>query len=442
MKDARIITGIFARHALDKTVWQGVCFMRVENISPAVRAGLSPTASLMLLGRTKHAMVNAGRNVGHLTELEMKATLFVVAFVCACRLATSADPPAPPAPSEERIRELVKKLETPTRKQGDQKPGPPDYPWDPFDYKWHGLEINELIRAGDAAVPHLLTLLNDKTKPGQARGFAVAVLVHRLVGPKTKPDPKIIGAINDALKEKDVALRHGVLDKLASQGLAGSQRRWESIKNEPEIKNARPPVLPPEERSFNAEVMDAFLPAIVPVLADERREICWQAAWAISEFGRPKFGIPELLDFFKQPESWKRTVGAGVLSRIATDDPDALRAVLNEFDQGKCDPKDKYYQESIIESVGRFGPKAKPAVEKLAALVKKPSRARRPRYLSQYPRRCGKSLGTNRPRCEGGCARVARLSRTQNLLGRTGRLLHRLAASCPERTRQDRSQSR
>jgi HEAT repeat protein len=302
----------------------------------------------------------------------MKPALLAMAFACACQMATSADPPAPPVPSEERIRELVKKLETPTRKQGDQREGPPDYAWDPFDYQIPGPEVQELRNAGEAAVPAVLALLNDKTKPGQTRGFAVYVLTGRMVGAKTKPDPKIMAAIIAALKETDAAVRYGVLSQLGRFGLGNHQRDWELVKDRPEIKNARPPVIPPEERCFNAEVMDALLPAIVAALADENRKVCVEAACAIKYFGRPKYGVPELLTWMKQPENWKRTTASDVLSMIATDDPDALRAVLREFEQGKGDPKDKYYDASIIESVGRFGSKAKPAVEKLVAFVKNP----------------------------------------------------------------------
>lgn len=116
--------------------------------------------------------------------------------------------------------------------------------------------------------------------------------------------------------------------------------------------------------------MDALLPTIVAALADERKDVAIRVVQTISDFGRPKFGVPELLAWMKQPESWKRTIGASVLSKIATDDPEVLRAVLTELEQGKADPNDSYSSVRIIEAVGRFGPKAKPAVEKLAALVK------------------------------------------------------------------------
>lgn len=284
-----------------------------------------------------------------------------------CVLATLLSaPPAVEPLTPDRIQDLIKKLEVPTRSQKDQKPGPPDYPWPTFDYRWHSAEIAELKRAGEAAVPALLSLLADKSKPGQARAHAAMILIERLVGTKVKPDPKIIAAINAALKDKDPALRYGVLDRLIPYG-AGENRRYRQAI----LKTIGGPELsrnwaPFEEMSFAPAVMDEFLPHILPLLADEHPEIAIHAAKAIDWFGRPKCGVRELLAALKRKEPEVRVAAARVLSQVGKGDPDVATAVI-----GQIDPKlPILLYATVIRSVGRFGPDAKAAVPQLIQALK------------------------------------------------------------------------
>ena len=133
-------------------------------------------------------------------------------------------------PSPERIQQLVKKLEVPTRLTTDSREGPPDYPWPTFNFHRHSRECDALYRAGDAAVPALLALIEDKSKPGQARGFAAGFLMERVVGTKVKPDRKIIDAINAALKDKDPSLRYWTVTCLGCRGLASIVDNWNTWK--------------------------------------------------------------------------------------------------------------------------------------------------------------------------------------------------------------------
>lgn len=282
---------------------------------------------------------------------------------------TSADPEPPKPISPERIKELVKKLEEPTREMGDQRDGPPDGPWPTFNYQWHYREFSELRLAGDAAVPALLALLEDKTKPGQARAQAVAMLVERLVGTKVKPDTKIIATINAALKENDPALRFGTLNSLAVMGLGNRRETREQFKNDPGIAEYVKKWPPPEETSFSPEAMDAFLPQVVATLTDEHPEVVIGATQAIAWFGRPKTGTPELIAALKRKEPGVRAAAVSTLGRVGTDDPAALKAVLGELDRPEPYREAWQYQ-LVIEAVGRFGPKAKDAVGRLGEIVK------------------------------------------------------------------------
>lgn len=279
---------------------------------------------------------------------------------------TSADPEPPKPPSPERIKELVKKLEEPTREVSDPRDGPPDGPWPTFNYRWHGREINELKRAGDAAVPPLLALLDDKTKPGQARAQAAAVLAARLTGNKVRPDPNILAAMNTALKDNEPALRWGGLNQLARYGLAGNREIREWVKGDPVLVESVNKCPPLEDVSFSVEVMDALLPRMIAALDDKHPEVAIAAAAALDRFGRPKSGTTELIAALKREEPEVRAAAAWTLSRIGRGDPAAVKAVLECLDPKE--PIDVYAQ--MIGAVGRFGPNAKAAVPLLIEALK------------------------------------------------------------------------
>ncbi len=317
-----------------------------------------------------------------------------VIVACALTGLVTADP-EPVKPSPERIKELVKKLEEPTRHYTDPKEGPPEGKPPLFGYRWHAPEFRELRLAGDAAVPALLELLEDKSKPGQARAQAATVLIDRLVGNKVKPEMKIIAAVNAALKEEDPALRWGVLVWLWGHGLAMHSVHWETLKrvaaeaklkNEPPIEYGAIDLLkrwpPPEERSFTPAVMDAFLPQVIAALADEHPEVAAKAAGVIHSFGRPKSGVPELLTVLKRKEPEVRASAVLALGRVGKDDPDALKAVLEELNHPER-YKDHYHYQSIIGAVGGFGPKAKDAVPVLIKVIEN-SEWKRHEHTSLY----------------------------------------------------------
>ena len=71
----------------------------------------------------------------------MKHFALAVVSLCVGSVALAADEKQPPPPSAERIKELVKKLEEPTRAMSDEKEGPPDGAWPTFGYRWHSNEM-------------------------------------------------------------------------------------------------------------------------------------------------------------------------------------------------------------------------------------------------------------------------------------------------------------
>jgi HEAT repeat protein len=293
--------------------------------------------------------------------------------------AATAEDKQPAPPSPERIKELVKALEVPTGPRSKPLEGPPGGRWPTFEYQWHADELKELERAGEAAVPAMLALLEDKTKPGQVRAHAALVLSERLIGTKIKPDPRIIAALNAALKENDPALRWGVLDFCSRCGLAKYQLQWEMLKKaaEEETRANKPYSyldardclrrwLPPEERAFTPAVMDAVLPQVIAALTDEHPEIAARAADVIFNFGQPKQGIKELLTALKRQEPEVRSAVVVALARVGKDDLEALGTVLKLLET----QREKEGYSAIVIAVGGFGPSAKDAVPTLIALLK------------------------------------------------------------------------
>jgi HEAT repeat protein len=289
-------------------------------------------------------------------------------------------------PSPERIKELVKQLEVPTRHFLDKEMGPPVGDPPKFDYGFHWPVIAELKRGKEAAVPPLLALLEDKSKPGQARAQAAAVLIEQLVGTKSKPDPKIIAAINAALKDQDAALRWGVLCELPERGLATNRAFWEQVKKNAEREKETnkltnsPPVNwgaidylrrmpPPEERSFTPEVMEQLLPEIIARLADDHARLIDQAARTISSFGLVKRGVPELIAALKRKEPDVRQAVVWALSVVGQGDPTVLEALLEQF-RMKESTEHPQLRNSLIAALGGFGPEAKVIVPQLIEAVK------------------------------------------------------------------------
>ncbi|MFO0803558.1 MAG: HEAT repeat domain-containing protein [Gemmataceae bacterium] len=278
-----------------------------------------------------------------------------------------------PPVSPERIQELVKKLEEPTRSQSDPSSAPATEPSPKFNYRWHIKVQGELRLAGDAAVEPLLALLNDKTKSGHARAQAATVLIEKLVGTKVKPDQRIIDAVNAALKDSDPSLRYGLLTWLPRYGLAGNiMSRNIMAKAAVEAWIKRKPRTPydaiemvyrmglAEDRSFTINTMDAFLPAIVTLVSDPDPEIAASAAHTIRMFGR-QAGRDALLQALKHKDIAVSNEAAHSLSLIWSTDVDVAKAVIAMLDATK--PLQQYA--CLVRVVGNFGPIAKAAVPDL-----------------------------------------------------------------------------
>lgn len=282
-------------------------------------------------------------------------------------LMPSAEPPAPPARapkpiSAERIKELVKKLEEPTRHDSDPKQGPPEDGVSPtFGFRWHSAALGELKQAGEAALPAVYALLADAKKPGQARAHAAVIVINRLKGKGAKQelDRQALKALQEALRDKDLSLKWGVLRIAAQYGAAGAWVRFSIM-----VKSV--PTLDRDTLHFSDAAMDGLLPDVIALVSHEEPEVAATAATVLFEFGRPKQGIKELLRALDRRERFIRARVVAALSRVGVDDPDALKAVLGQL-------KPEHYgdtYETVVQSVGRFGPKAKDAVPALIDVLK------------------------------------------------------------------------
>jgi len=266
---------------------------------------------------------------------------------------------APPTP--EQIAGWVKKLEEPTGLQRDPTPGPPDGPAPRFNYRFHWGEITSLKRAGDAAQPAVLALLADTTKPGQARGQAATILVEWLHGRGAKQElnPKVLAALKEALKDKDAALKWGLLHSVNLYGKASAYEWFMKV-----AKSA--PTLQRDSMHLSDAAMDGLLPEIIACLRDAEPEVAAEAAETIYSFGQPKQGVKELIAALERKEVSVRATAAAALGRVGQEDPAALKAVLGQL---KPDLYGDSYS-SVLYAVGCFGPKAKDAVPALIEAVK------------------------------------------------------------------------
>ena len=300
----------------------------------------------------------------------MRNTAILVCFVAmpVVHHSLAADEPKPAiaepkAISPERIAELVKKLEEPMRQLEhlDPKEGPPDGPAPKTNFRTHWPEIYQLKWAGAAARPAVFALLADLTKPGQARANAGIVLVDWLLGKgaKQEPDAEVLATLKAALKDKDPALKWGILHSSRSYGATETLDRFKVVEH-------RPPNVKLESLYFSDAAMDGLLPEVIALVGDEDPEVAAEAGYEIFSFGRPKQGVKELLSAIKRKEERVRVFAAMALSRVGRDDPDALAAVLAELKPEKY--KSGYGR--VLEAAGRFGPKAKAAVPALLAEVK------------------------------------------------------------------------
>jgi HEAT repeat protein len=306
-------------------------------------------------------------------------TRVLLVAACLCFGTVSADDRQPAPPSAERITELVKALEVPIRMRSDNADGPADGSSLKYRYHWHTDEILELKRAGEAAVPALLALLEDKKKAPQTRAEAGSALMYRLVGTKLKHDPKIIAALNAAMKENEPSLRYGLVCSLAPHGLGVNCSDWESFKKNAEKAKREghrrseydaqwmvETLGPPEERSFTPEVMDALLPQVIAALADEHPEVVAEAALTINCFGRPKQGATELLSALKRHNGETRIALGWALTQVTKDDPDVLKAILELLKS----ERDQFNFSHVVRMTGGFGPAAKDAVPILIDILK------------------------------------------------------------------------
>ncbi len=208
-------------------------------------------------------------------------------------------------PTEEQIKVWLKKLEEPTRHESDPEDGPPDDGISPtFGYKWHITALGQLRLAGEAALPGAYKLLEDTTKSGQARAHAASLVVEKLKGKGAKQelDRKALEALKAALRDKDLALKGGVLGNIGPYG-AASVREWSAIT----VQNV--PTLDRDSLHFSDAAMDGLLPDVIALVSHEEPEIAARAAGVMFSFGRPKQGIKELLGLLDRREQRVRVSG-------------------------------------------------------------------------------------------------------------------------------------
>jgi HEAT repeat protein len=302
----------------------------------------------------------------------MNARRFLLSAVLVALCATSS--PArddkksaePKPPSPEQITAWLKKFEEPTRHYLDPKQGPPEEGVGPdFDFRIHG-EAIFLARAGEAARPGAFALLEDTKKSGQARAHAAIVLVEWLLGKgaKQEPNPKVLKALKEALKDKDQALKWGVLHWCQRYGKVSTLHLSSNYSDEEFKKKFG---VERETLHFSDAAMDGLLPEIIALVADEEPVIASTAAYTICTFGRPKQGVKELIAALDRREPRIRASAVVALGRVGRDDPAALKAVLGQL-KPEHYPGD--YYTSVVIAVGDFGPKAKDAVPALIEVIK------------------------------------------------------------------------
>jgi HEAT repeat protein len=264
-------------------------------------------------------------------------------------------------PSPERCRNLLAKLEEPTRHVEDEEDGPPKGVAPNFNYRFHFAEIFQLTKAGKAVRPAVLALLANHEKPGQARAHAGIIVIDWLkgTGANQELDKELLVALKDALQDKNAALKWGILQWLPRYGAAHARANYPLI-----AKLA--PEKPLDSMHFSAAVMDGLLTEILPLLAEEEVEIAEEAATTIYAFGQPKQGVKELLAALERQEVRVRLSAIQALSRVGRDDPVVLKAILGQL-------KPEHYRfrySTVVEAVACFGPKAKDAVPALIAVLK------------------------------------------------------------------------
>jgi HEAT repeat protein len=251
-------------------------------------------------------------------------------------------------PTPERLRELVAKLEVPC---------PPlvtkPYPGHPslrlFQTSWD--LHRELALAGPVAVPPLLALYQDESKPLQARIQAVRILCRHLVGHFHTPDPKVIEAVRSAIRHKDPAMREGVLFELFYVG---------------PTTNRDPGASSPLRTALAPTALKALLPDVIAALADEDAGVVEHAARARATWGQPGVGVRELFAALKRPEPRVRIAAMVALADVGRDDP----ATFPTFMDAVKHPEQRETYHTAIGYVWRFGPQAKAAVPYLIETLK------------------------------------------------------------------------
>lgn len=256
--------------------------------------------------------------------------------------------------SSERTQELLRILEIPNRAVLDGLRGPPEGLPPNRRFKFHWDEMRELVSAGPAAIPPLIALYEDLNKPTQVRTQAAAALSQYLAGVFVEPDPRVIRAVVAAIKDRDPAVRAGVLGHIFLLG-----KHW----------NRGNPNLPhPFKTSLAPNTLRSIFPDVVAALADPDAEVAANAATAMRYLGQVGEGIPELLAVLKRDEPEVRAAAMWTLTVVGLDHPASLPAVMDELT--RTDDLERYV--TSVGTVGAFGPRAKAAVPRLIEALKDP----------------------------------------------------------------------
>ena len=270
----------------------------------------------------------------------------------------------------ERLAELMKKLEQPTRQETnlDPKDGPPEGSPPKFNYRFHREAHWPIIRAGNPAKAPVLALLQDETKPAQARGRAGAICAEWVFdkGGKYLVDPRMLKAVKDGLKNGPPEVKWAIVHQCYYHGLADARIRMAALSHH-DPKDTPPGGWPtPEDLSFSPAMMDELLPGIIALLKEDEPELVQTACSTIHSFGQPDQGVAELIRATRHKDKQTRACAAMALGRVGSKDATALTAIL---DLAKPEENDPATYGMVLRAVGEFGPKAKAAVPLLIKAI-------------------------------------------------------------------------
>jgi HEAT repeat protein len=244
---------------------------------------------------------------------------------------TQARPSVPYKPvSPERLQALMKMLEEPESSGTNGDPAPPKGSsaagnFDIREVCW------ELEKVGPAAIAPLLSLYEDHTKPSQVRSRAAHVLTAYLA--EQLPDPKVIAAVQKALRDKDPAVRQNVLSALVPIGaLSHSNSPQADLDTEKRLREEGNPDEADDFRWRASRVISpiavkAILPDVVASISYRDPGISKSAMRALYELGAKGEGINELLGALKRKEIDVRVDALIALGVVGTGDDRVLAAL-------------------------------------------------------------------------------------------------------------------